>query len=91
MIYESVIYEIKDLKALGINGGIVEKKRWGLASYKGGSEAGVLNYTLVLKRKNDDEIYAISATINNDEEEVDKKKFSELFSRITELIHRSKI
>jgi hypothetical protein len=83
----AVIFELKDLPVLSINPGLVKKTSWHIAGYKGGSEPGVLNYTHVLQKNVKSPIYAISATINNSEKNVDPS-FTELVSRLIGLIER---
>jgi len=60
-----VIYELRDIPALGINAGLVDKGSWSLAGFKGGSEPGVLNYTQVLRKTQTSLVFAVSATMDD--------------------------
>ncbi|MBF0546669.1 MAG: serine hydrolase [Candidatus Riflebacteria bacterium] len=86
-----VIYELRKDPAIAINPGLVQKKAWALCGYKGGSETGVLNYTLVLQKTPSSDIFCISATINDSEKSVDEETFTELFIRFLSLIETGKL
>ena len=87
----SIIYELRDADELRINPGLADSEEWYLAAYKGGSEPGVLQYTHLLQKEAGGDFYAVSATINNPDKEVDQLKFTELCSRLITLIRDGKI
>ncbi|MCK4936479.1 MAG: serine hydrolase [Elusimicrobiales bacterium] len=63
---------------MGINPGLnISKDKFDYAGYKGGSEAGVLNMTWLLKTKKDD-WYCLSASWNDEKETLESKKFFEI-------------
>ncbi len=81
------IESLKDVPALSINPGLLDKNEWYYIAYKGGSEPGVLNYTYLLQKKEGSPLYTLSATINNAEQNVDgDHKFTMLIKRIIDLI-----
>jgi len=57
---------------------------WDFVGYKGGSEAGVIAQTFLLKGR-DDQWYAVSAKWNNTDAAVDNTRFAGLISRLIEL------
>ncbi|KXS47902.1 MAG: putative beta-lactamase [Halanaerobium sp. T82-1] len=77
-----MIYELKDAPEIKINPGLVDQKNYYLAGYKGGSEPGVLQFTHLLQKREESDIYAISVTINNREQAVDGQKAAQLTSRL---------
>jgi beta-lactamase class A len=83
-----VIYELKANRFISINPGLVDKKKWAVAGYKGGSEPGVLNYTHVIQKDGSRPVYAVSATINDPRKEVDTQGFTAVVSRLIGLIER---
>ncbi len=85
-----VIYELKDNSSLSINHGLADAAQWQSVGYKGGSETGVLNYTHILRKKDNGDYYSISATINNESAEVQTEKFTELTGRLISLIEDEK-
>jgi len=86
-----VIESLKGVKALSINSGLAEKERWNYVAFKGGSEPGVLNYTHLIQKSKDSDMYSISATINNPDDNVDKEKeFTTLVLRLIGLISKEK-
>ncbi len=86
-----VIHELRAHPATGINPGLVEKSRWHRVAFKGGSEPGVLNYTLALQKAPASPTYALSATINDPAREVDTKGFTELVLRLISLIEEGRL
>ncbi|NQZ68988.1 MAG: serine hydrolase [Lentisphaeria bacterium] len=85
------IYELRNNSSIAINPGLAEKSNWHLVGFKGGSEPGVLQYTHVLKKTKDGDIFALSATLNHPSQQVDHKNFSALIQRIISLIHSGKL
>jgi len=77
-----MIYELKNAPEIKINPGLVDQKNYYLAGYKGGSEPGVLQFTHLLQKREESDIYAISVTINNSEQEVEQQKAAQLTSRL---------
>ena len=77
-----LIYQLKDAPEIKINSGLVDKNEYYLAGYKGGSEPGVLQFTHLLQKTKNADIYAISLTINNSEQAVDVQKAAQLTSRL---------
>ncbi|HEY9069810.1 MAG TPA: serine hydrolase [Candidatus Ozemobacteraceae bacterium] len=86
-----VIHELRDHPATAINPGLVDKTRWHRVAYKGGSEPGVLNYTLALQKASASPTYTLSATINDSAREVDTKGFTELVLRLINLIEDGRL
>jgi len=82
-----VMYEMRNDPSLSINPGLVDPSHWNLVGYKGGSEPGVLNYTLVLRKKASSPVYCVSATMNNTQKNVDANAFTERVSRLIGLLH----
>ncbi len=63
---------------MGINPGLnVSKDKFDYAGYKGGSEPGVINMTWLLNTKKD-VWYCLSASWNNESENLEEKKFFEI-------------
>lgn len=77
-----VLEETKISDAMSINPGLVDGKKWHKFWYKGGSEPGVLNYSIMLQAKENGDYYALSATINDPKEGVDEKNFNSLVLRL---------
>ncbi|RAK11906.1 beta-lactamase family protein [Halanaerobium saccharolyticum] len=77
-----LIYELKDAPEIKINSGLVDKNNYYLAGYKGGSEPGVLQFTHLLQKTENADIYAVSLTINNSEKAVDSQKAAQLTARL---------
>lgn len=75
-----VVFELRDSPYFAINPELVDRSKWSLAGYKGGSEPGVLNYTHLLRKDAKGPVYAVSATINNPKAEVDTQEFTSLVS-----------
>ncbi|WP_241659616.1 serine hydrolase [Sphingomonas glacialis] len=72
---------------LAINSGIgpAQAARWGYVGYKGGSEPGVIEMTLLLRSKAGG-WYALAASWNNPAAAVDEARFVGLVSRAADLI-----
>lgn len=87
----NLIYELRKCDVLGINSGLVNNKNWILAAFKGGSEPGVLQYTHLLKKNDNSDIYAISVTVNNENETLNEQKINELTVRLISLIENGKL
>lgn len=81
-----ILEETKISDSMSINPGLVDGKKWHKFWYKGGSEPGVLNYSIMLQAKKDGDYYALSATINDTEKAVDEKNFNSLVLRLIELL-----
>lgn len=87
----NVIYDLKDADEIKINPGLVDKKDWYIAGYKGGSEPGVLQFTHILQKTKDSDVYTVSVTINNKKNIINNNKISELTTRLINLIEKNKI
>ncbi|EKD80958.1 MAG: hypothetical protein ACD_39C02074G0003 [uncultured bacterium] len=83
-----VIYSLRDNLLLRINpaSGLVDKRDWHVAGFKGGSEPGVLNYTWILQKKPDAPYYTLSCTVIDAEKAVDDNSFNSLASRLLKLV-----
>jgi hypothetical protein len=81
-----ILEETKISDAMSINPGLVDGKKWHKFWYKGGSEPGVLNYSIMLQAKENGDYYALSATINDSKEGVDEKNFNSLVLRLIGLL-----
>ncbi|PKL50760.1 MAG: hypothetical protein CVV42_01795 [Candidatus Riflebacteria bacterium HGW-Riflebacteria-2] len=83
-----VIYSLRDNHLIRINPatGLVNKKDWHIAGFKGGSEPGVLNYTWLLQKTPKSPFYTLSCTIINTQKAVDSDKFDILVSRLLKLV-----
>ena len=77
-----LIYQLRDAPEIKINPGLVNKDDYYLAGFKGGSEPGVLQFTKLLQKRKGSDIYAVSVTINNSEQEVEQQKAAQLTSRL---------
>lgn len=86
-----LIYDLREADELGINPGLAVKEDWNMVGYKGGSEPGVLQYTHILQKAEEGDIYTVSLTVNNPNQELDNSKITELTSRIISLIKHGKI
>ncbi len=86
-----VIYALRAAEELRINPGLVEAAKWHIAGYKGGSEPGVLQYTHLLQKGQDDPVYAIAVTVNNPADLVDSALVTELTMRLISLIEQGKL
>lgn len=84
----ATIQELADDPSLAINPGLVRKAEWAKVAYKGGSEPGVLNYTIHLKKRPDSPGFALSATINDPAAPVATDRFNAVVMRLVELIGR---
>lgn len=85
-----ILKELKGDPSIAINGGLVDIKKWYYVGYKGGSEPGVLNYTIMLQKTKKSPLYILSATINT-EVLKDVKVFTPKILRIIALIEQDKI
>ncbi|MFP4527168.1 MAG: serine hydrolase [Candidatus Kapaibacterium sp.] len=84
------IASLRDCESISINQGLANKDDWQSVGFKGGSEPGVLNYTHVLTGA-DGSVYAVSATVNNEEKIVDEnKEFTLVVTRIIDLLAAEK-
>ncbi len=86
-----VIYGLRAAEELRINSGLVDAAKWHIAGYKGGSEPGVLQYTHLLQKGQDDPVYAIAVTVNNPADLVDSALVTELTIRLISLIEQGKL
>ena len=84
-----IMFSLKKNSSLSINGGLVNTKDWYKVSYKGGSEPGVLNYTILLQKDKKSPVFILSATINN--KKTIKKEFTALILRLITLIENNKL
>lgn len=82
---------VGDDPGLSINPGLVDSSQWHHVSYKGGSEPGVLNYTLLLQKSASAPVFVLSATINNPRQDVNTRQFTELVVRLTGLLADGKL
>ncbi len=84
-----VIMSLNNAPQIAINPGLADKSEWKYVGFKGGSEPGVLNYTHILVKDKNKPIYAISASINNHEDNVDKDhEFTLLVSRLIQYLKK---
>lgn len=81
------VYELRDAEELQINSGLANKNNWFKVGYKGGSEAGVLQYTHLLQKRQDGPIYVVSVT-SNSEKGIETNKVTELTSRLISLLNK---
>lgn len=81
------IYELRKAEELQINSGLANKNNWFKVGYKGGSEAGVLQYTHLLQKRQDGPIYVVSVT-SNSEKGIETNKIKELTSRLISLLNK---
>ena len=72
---------VADLPLMIMNPGISGSKSWERVAFKGGSEPGVLNLTLLLKSKNG-KTFRVSATWNNPLAALDEAAFIDLINRV---------
>jgi len=79
------IYELREAKELQINPGLASKNNWYRVGYKGGSEAGVLQYTHLLQKTKEGPVFVVSVTANN-ENGLNTNKITELTSRLISLL-----
>jgi len=86
-----VLYELRDHPAVGINPGLVRKNQWHRIAFKGGSEPGVLNYTISLQKTQASPTFVLSATINDTAHEVNTASFTELVTRLICLIEDGRL
>lgn len=89
----ATIYDLRESSLIKINPahGMVDKKDWQTAGFKGGSEPGVLNYTWVLQRKDDPDWYCLSCTLNNSENADKNSDFDMAVARLVKLILQKKV
>jgi hypothetical protein len=78
---------IEARRILSINPGIGPDARgkWQWVGYKGGSEPGVMNMTLLLQARNGD-WYVVTGSWNDGQKEVDQVRFASLIGKAAELI-----
>lgn len=79
-----LVDDLGHLDVLEINPGVARKADWASVSFKGGSDAGVLNLTTGLVR-DDGESYCVSATWNDDEA-LDEEGFTILYASLLHLL-----
>lgn len=73
------------LGVLSVNRGLdVNKDVWRTVGYKGGSESGVLNFTYLLEHTNGT-WFSVSATWNDEQQDVDLTKFGGLVTKVIQL------
>lgn len=82
----ALLYELRGQSALSINPGLVDPRQWHDVRFKGGSEPGVLNYTILLQKAPGSATYCLSASINDSRKAVDTKGFNGLIERFIQLI-----
>src|SRR6056297_1646492 len=75
------MFELKEVEELQINPGLANKNNWYKVGYKGGSEAGVLQYTHLLQKTQNGPVIVVSVTANS-EKGLDTNKITELTSRL---------
>ncbi|NLI78913.1 MAG: serine hydrolase [Candidatus Riflebacteria bacterium] len=83
-----VIFDLQHSPALGINPGLVQKDAWFKVCFKGGSEPGVLNYTMLLRKAPASATFCLSATVNDPAKAVETDRFNELVLRLVGLIEQ---
>jgi len=77
----NTIYQLRESEEIQINPGLANKSDWYKVGYKGGSEAGVLQYTHLLQKSSDGPIYVVSVT-GNSEEGLNTDKITNLTARL---------
>ncbi len=82
----ALVYELGDNPALSINPGLVEKSKWHRVAFKGGSEPGVLNYTILLQKQPGSATYCLSLTANDVAKSIDKATMNGVAGRVIGLI-----
>ena len=81
------MFELKEVEELQINPGLANKNNWYKVGYKGGSEAGVLQYTHLLQKTQNGPVIVVSVTANS-EKGLDTNKITELTSRLISLLNK---
>ncbi len=82
---------IKDyFKKKNIKGELYEDK-WVDFGFKGGSEPGVLNFTQLLQKEEGGDVYTISVTLNDKENNIATNKAIDLVSRLISLLENNKL
>jgi beta-lactamase class A len=79
------IYDLKDASELRINPGLASKDDWYLVGYKGGSEVGVIQFTHILQKNPNSDIYTVSVTANN-QNGVNNNQVQELVVRLISVL-----
>ena len=87
----ATIYDLRRADEIKINPGLVTENNWYRAGYKGGSEAGVLQYTHVLQKEKGADIYTLSVTVNNSKQKLNTDEITNLTSRLISLIKKENI
>jgi len=75
------------VEELQINPGLANKNNWYKVGYKGGSEAGVVQYTHLLQKTQNGPVIVVSVTANS-EKGLDTNKITELTSRLISLLNK---
>ncbi|HNV68546.1 MAG TPA: serine hydrolase, partial [Candidatus Ozemobacteraceae bacterium] len=86
-----ILRELREDPSLAINPGLVDKDKWYRVAFKGGSEPGVLNYTICLQKAPASPTYCLSATINQPTQPLETKTFDVLILRLIALIEKGEI
>ncbi len=79
----------RQLDLMRINPGLASKSDWQRVSYKGGSNAGVLNFSTLLEDANGDR-YCLAATWNT-QEQINQNKLVGIYSGLIRLIRKNKL
>lgn len=86
-----IIYKLKDANEIKINSGLVAKDKWHLVGFKGGSEPGVLQFTHLVQKNTDDDVYAVAVTVNDPQENVKEDNVQDLTTRLLSLIGKGEL
>ncbi|NMF59970.1 serine hydrolase [Pseudanabaena yagii] len=80
----ALIEDVADLPLMSFNSGIADPTGWAKVAFKGGSDAGVLNFTTFLQSKTG-KSYCVSATWNNTKP-VSEVQFATLYKGLIDTI-----
>ncbi len=76
----TLMEKVADLPLMSINPGVAEAPKWERVAYKGGSEPGVLNLTMLVQRKG--KRHTVVFTWNDDSLSVDQNQVFGLYSQL---------
>jgi beta-lactamase class A len=80
----SLIEDVADLPLMSYNPGIADPKSWAKVAFKGGSDAGVLNFTTLLQSKSG-QSYCVSTTWNHNSP-VSETKLANLYKSLIDTL-----
>jgi beta-lactamase class A len=76
----ALMERVHDLDVTSINAGLASRSEWDAVSYKGGSEAGVLNYTTWVKKGS--HTHCVSATWREEKATLDDRTLGPLYATL---------